>query len=290
MPIQADEAEVGRLRVLIVVDTDDVMGATWKLDGDNVKAVLEAGFRKQGLAERVSYEVFLRQHCKRRRRFWMRSKSLPVDPNESLIFYYSGHGGCPPFERSFPGIHAGAPLSQKPSRRDAVTQTKAGGDLDGLLPNYAGGALVGRAPGGVDTGLGFAKSLADEKSRDQRTGRCDGTCDATKKPSDTERASARPFCCPRQSTKSHARRTCKHVHPIKGDGKRKRKAMVGEPIGEVFEGLVMITGKGLLRFQLLKSYPMATCFAISSSKQKAWSMSTVVKEGKLLPRHTRLGR
>ena len=48
-PLRAVKAhEAARLRILLVVDTDDRLGVTWGRDGDNVKMVLEAALESNG--------------------------------------------------------------------------------------------------------------------------------------------------------------------------------------------------------------------------------------------------
>ena len=92
-PIPAVKAkEAARLRILVVVDTDDRLGITWGRDGDNVKAVFESALRKQQLGERYTLEVFAGKQVTPGR-ILAYYRDLASEPGESLVFYYSGHGG-----------------------------------------------------------------------------------------------------------------------------------------------------------------------------------------------------
>jgi hypothetical protein len=92
-PIKAVKApEAARLRILLVVDTDDRLGITWGRDGDNVKTVLESAVKKQQLGDRCTLEVFAGQQVTPGR-ILAYYRDLASEPGESLVFYYSGHGG-----------------------------------------------------------------------------------------------------------------------------------------------------------------------------------------------------
>src|SRR5947207_7400306 len=58
LALGADAPEASRVRILIAVDTDDQMGATWGLDGANLKVILEAAAKKQSLGDRVTIDTF----------------------------------------------------------------------------------------------------------------------------------------------------------------------------------------------------------------------------------------
>ncbi len=249
--VEGGDAEVGQVRVIVVVDTDDAMGETWKLDGDNVRAVLEAGFRKQGLSDRVAFEVFQGKRVNAQT-VLQYIESLPVDPNVSLVFYYSGHGGYHLGKGHFLALKQG-PLFRKPLIDAMQSRTpKMLAVLTDCCANYAGGAWQGE-PGAVSTQpLALLKALNLQKpERSEPPGASER---------ELKRKSLRLPNVPRPDLATLAKiRKPTHeeppsqVGPIKGDGKRQRIALVGEPIGEVFEGLVMITGNGLLRFDdLLK--------------------------------------
>jgi hypothetical protein len=92
-PIKAVKAkEATRLRILVVVDTDDRLGVTWGRDGDNVKAVLESALKKQHLDDRHTLEVFTGKQVTPERIIAHYRDRAP-GPGEALVFYYSGHGG-----------------------------------------------------------------------------------------------------------------------------------------------------------------------------------------------------
>jgi hypothetical protein len=84
-------AEASRVRVLLLLDTDDRMGATWGLDGDNMKEVIEAAFIKQGLKDRFTIDMLVGKNVTSDHvmKYYANLKS---DPSEALLFYYSGHG------------------------------------------------------------------------------------------------------------------------------------------------------------------------------------------------------
>src|ERR1700693_5685160 len=84
-------AEATRVRFLILVDTHDSAGATWDLDGRNLKAVLVAGLTKQQLDGRYSIDTFTGSDVTPAN-VLNYYKGLKVEPDEALVFYYSGHG------------------------------------------------------------------------------------------------------------------------------------------------------------------------------------------------------
>jgi hypothetical protein len=88
---QGVPAEASRVRFLIVVDTDDHAGATWGLDGKNLKAVLEAGLRKQKLEGRFTIDMVTGSQVNPGYVLSYYDK-LPVEADEALVFYFSGHG------------------------------------------------------------------------------------------------------------------------------------------------------------------------------------------------------
>ncbi len=84
--------EVKRVRVLLALDTDDRMGATWGLDGDNLRLLIEHAVKKQGLAGRVTIDQFTGKQCAPQ--FILGYyQNLNTGPDEALLFYFSGHGG-----------------------------------------------------------------------------------------------------------------------------------------------------------------------------------------------------
>src|SRR5947209_6639331 len=56
--VHAQGGEAKRLRVLLVLDTDDKMGATWGLDGQNMKHLIRELLQKQGLDGRYTIDMF----------------------------------------------------------------------------------------------------------------------------------------------------------------------------------------------------------------------------------------
>ena len=83
--------EARRVRFLIVADTDAREGAACKLDADNLKAVLEAGLKKQKLDGRYTIDTLAGRDVAPGYvlRYY---QELKVGPKEALVFYYSGHG------------------------------------------------------------------------------------------------------------------------------------------------------------------------------------------------------
>jgi hypothetical protein len=88
------QEEAARVRILLVLDTLDRMGATWGLDGENMSALFDHAFRKQGLVKGRHYTIDMftgnRVTPKAVLDYY---RTLNVGPNEALVFYYSGHGG-----------------------------------------------------------------------------------------------------------------------------------------------------------------------------------------------------
>jgi hypothetical protein len=86
-----DKPEAARVHFLIVVDTDDGAGKTWGLDGRTFKAVVYAGLKKQNLESRVSFETFSGKDVTSGKvlRYY---HDLRVEPDDALVFFYSGHG------------------------------------------------------------------------------------------------------------------------------------------------------------------------------------------------------
>ncbi len=89
-PVKGEEA--AHVRFLIVVDTDDREGATWGLDGKNLKAVLEAGLEAQTLNGRYTIDMVTGRHVAPGHvlKYY---RDVKVGPRDTLVFYYSGHGG-----------------------------------------------------------------------------------------------------------------------------------------------------------------------------------------------------
>jgi len=88
------QAEASRVRILLVLDTLDRMGATWGLDGDNMLGLFEHAFKKQGLVKgkQFTIDVLTGKQVTPKQVLDYYTK-LDVGDNEALVFYYSGHGG-----------------------------------------------------------------------------------------------------------------------------------------------------------------------------------------------------
>lgn len=84
--------EASRVRILLVLDTDDRQGPAWGLDGDNMKAVLEATMKKLGLENRYTLEMFTGAQAEPNNVLDY-YRQLDTNPSETLLFYFSGHGG-----------------------------------------------------------------------------------------------------------------------------------------------------------------------------------------------------
>jgi Caspase domain len=83
--------EAARVRFLIVADTDAREGAACGLDAGNLKAVLEAGLKKQKLDGRYTIDTLSGRDVTANRvlKYY---EGLKVGANDALVFYYSGHG------------------------------------------------------------------------------------------------------------------------------------------------------------------------------------------------------
>ncbi len=86
------QGESTRLRFVIVVDTEDQMGKTWGQDGDNVRAVVAAAAQRQNLGPRVAIDVLSGKQVTPEN-IINHLRTMPVGAEETLAFYYSGHGG-----------------------------------------------------------------------------------------------------------------------------------------------------------------------------------------------------
>lgn len=148
-PVRGDsQREADRLRVLLVLDTDDKMGATWGLDGANVKAVLEAALKRQQLDGRYTIDVLTGKDVTPDKVLQYYA-GLNVGSNEALLFYYSGHGGYHRNKGHFLALTSG-PLFRKDLH---AAMAKHGPRLAVVLTdccsNYAGGALAEEPAGQV---------------------------------------------------------------------------------------------------------------------------------------------
>jgi hypothetical protein len=88
-PAKGDEAT--RVRFFLVADSDAPEGAACRMDADNVKAVLDAGLKRQKLDGRYTIDVLAGKDVTPAR-VLKHYQDLKIGAGESLVFYYSGHG------------------------------------------------------------------------------------------------------------------------------------------------------------------------------------------------------
>ncbi len=156
--------EASRVRLLIAVDTDDQMGATWGLDGENMKTVLAAIVQKQGLQGRMSIEMFSGQQVTPEN-ILAYYANLQVEPTEALVFYYSGHGGYHLTKGHYLALTRGklyraallAAMKKQNPRLVVI--------LTDCCANLAGGARSEEPPDGQVIGLRIANSEAFPKAK-----------------------------------------------------------------------------------------------------------------------------
>jgi hypothetical protein len=84
--------EASHVRVLLLLDTQAQGGETWGLDGDNMRALLEHCVQRQGLQSKVTIDHFTGSDARAAQVLDYYDK-LKTGPGETLLFYYSGHGG-----------------------------------------------------------------------------------------------------------------------------------------------------------------------------------------------------
>lgn len=148
----AQTTEASRVRVLIAVDTDDQMGATWGLDGANLKLILSAAVEKQGLTGRVTIDFYSGKQMTAEN-ILAYYENLQTDATEALVFYYSGHGGHHLTKGHFLALHRGnlyrsalvAAMQQQKPRLVVV--------LTDCCANLSGGARQEEPPGAKIIGL-----------------------------------------------------------------------------------------------------------------------------------------
>ena len=90
--VGAQPAEAAKVRVLLVLDTLDRMGETWGLDGKNMKALIETAMAQQKLEGRFTIDM-LTGGSVNPDNILNYYRNLQTGPNETLMFFYSGHGG-----------------------------------------------------------------------------------------------------------------------------------------------------------------------------------------------------
>jgi hypothetical protein len=98
--------EAARVRILLVLDTDDRQGATWGQDGDNMRGLLDGMLKREQLAGRFTLEVLTGPDVTPQR-ILDHYRRQPADPSQTLLFYYSGHGGWHARRGHFLALHRG---------------------------------------------------------------------------------------------------------------------------------------------------------------------------------------
>jgi hypothetical protein len=160
----AQTSEASRVRVLIAVDTDDQMGATWGLDGANLKSILSAAFEKQGLTGRVTIDKFTGKQMTTDNILGY-YENLQPEASEALVFYYSGHGGHHLTKGHYLAMHSGQlyrsallAAMQKHKPRLVVVLTDC-------CANLAGGARPEEPPGATIVALSIQESQSTPKAK-----------------------------------------------------------------------------------------------------------------------------
>lgn len=160
----ADAPEASRVRILIAVDTDDQMGATWGLDGANLRVILEAAAKRQNLGERVTIETFTGKQVTADN-IVAYYANLPTGPTETLVFYYSGHGGYHLTKGHYLALHWG-----KLYRSALLAAMKKNNPrlvvlLTDCCANLAGGARQEEPPGAQIVALKVKSPEAQPKAK-----------------------------------------------------------------------------------------------------------------------------
>lgn len=148
-PLAAQEvSEAKRVRVLIAVDTHDKMGLAWGIDGANMRDTLSATLKKQNLGDRLTIEMFTGKQVTPEN-IIAYYQGLQADPEDALLFYYSGHGGFHLKRGHFMALHYGSLF-----RRDLIAAMKKNNPrlmvlLTDCCANIAGGAKAEEPNGTV---------------------------------------------------------------------------------------------------------------------------------------------
>ena len=92
--IQAQAPEATKVHFLLIVDTfgGNAKGLGLDLDGQNMERIIKESAAKQKLTDRVALTVFEGEKAAPNE-ILKYYRSLKSTPNESVVFYYTGHGG-----------------------------------------------------------------------------------------------------------------------------------------------------------------------------------------------------
>ncbi len=245
LPAQPGD-EAARVRILLVVDTDDEGGATWGRDGDNVRAVLEAALKKQQLEIRYTLEVFTGREVTPERML-AHCKALQTGPDESVLFYCSGHGGYNRGKGHFLALTHGTLY-----RKDLLATIQAQKPrlivlLTDCCSNYAGGAWLGEPAAEVHP----ARGTGEVRPKAVRTEPVVLVREAKPDPKRRQKAERPNTKALLQATRA-ARDEPPGViaRPLKGEpGPAQPKARREEPAARVREGQALITAAGRIPLQ-----------------------------------------
>src|SRR4051812_36650138 len=89
--------EATRLRILLVVDTQGANASVngFAFDHQNMKKVFKEALREQHLEHRYTLDI-LKDKDATPAKILAYYEGLKVEPTETLLCYYSGHGGVDP--------------------------------------------------------------------------------------------------------------------------------------------------------------------------------------------------
>jgi caspase domain-containing protein len=245
-PALAQE-EASRVRVLLVLDTYDRMGATWGLDGENMKALLEHAFRKQGLSADQHYtlDIFTGSQVT------VKSvldyyRNLDSGPNETFLFYYSGHGGYHAKKGHFMALTPGRQQLYRNDIFDAMDghNPRLKVVLTDCCANLTGGAWRDTEPTEVmvrPSGV-LGKPGLPRAARQEPPARVDSRRDFKVVPT-TE--PPRPQITVRKLPPARLEEPPSEVRPLSTNfASNQKRAILAEPDGSVTKYVVLRTPKG----------------------------------------------
>ncbi|GEM_PF-5566113 len=164
--VGAQTSEASRVRVLIAVDTDDQMGATWGLDGENLRVLLTAAVQKQGLTGRVTIDMFSGKQMTAAN-ILAYYENLKTDGTEALVFYYSGHGGYHLTKGHYLALHWGSLYRSALLAAMKKQQPRLVVVLTDCCANISGGARQEEPPGAKIIGLIGTTNQSKPKAKKQ---------------------------------------------------------------------------------------------------------------------------